>query len=162
MKKIFLLLLSLIFIFSLCACSGDKAETQTSDTTSVTEPFETVEDNGKVEIQKEYTMEELLKIKTNWNKEYVFPCEVDKVKITKKDNQNIVMTLAVTEKTYDEVVKFYDKYTATKQNRNSTKTAESYFISFDEDYTTRTIMMVKNTNNTFVTVTYSLDNANKR
>ena len=72
------------------------------------------------------------------------------------------MTLAVTEKTYDEVIKFYDKYTATKQNRNSTKTAESYFISFDEDYTTRTIMMVKNTNNTFVTVTYSLDNANKR
>lgn len=162
MKKIILLLLTLTLLFSLCACTDKNTESKVEDTVSTTEPFELVEDNGKVEIQKEYTMDELLKIKTNWNKEYVFPCETDKVKITKKDDHNITMTLAVTERTYKEVINFYDKYTATKQNRNSTKTDETYFISFDEDYTTRTIMMVKNTDNTFVTVTYSLDNANKR
>lgn len=162
MKKIIIFSLILCLLFSVVGCSKTPIENTTQPETTPTEPFETVEDKGKVNIEKEYTMEEILDIKTNWNKEYVFPCEVDKVKIEKQDKTNITMSLLATEKTFQQLIDFYNKYTANKNNKNSTKTNETYFISFEEDYVSRTIMLVKNKDNTRITITYSMDNVNRR
>ena len=167
MKKIVVILLIALMLVSLVACSKDATDTKTptedifaTDLPEVTIP--TVPDNGKVEIEKKYTMQEMMEIKTSWNIEYVFPCDFENVKITKSDDTNLKMALTTDDVTYAEACSFYKQYTIGKQKMNSTNTGESYFISFEEEYVSRTIMIVNNGDNVAITVNYSMDNVNRR
>lgn len=166
MKKIFSLLLIFILVFSLVACNNtntqDNNGANTSSTTENTEAFETVPDKGKVEYEKEYTMKEILEIKTNWNAEYAFPCDVDKVTITKETDTEIKMSLETNNITLKEAVSFYDKYTANKDNKTKTTTAETCLFSFEEDYIARTIMIAEIKDKIVITIEYSMDDVNKR
>ena len=169
MKKILSLFLVLLTICSLVACTNKDGNTDTSVpdteqsvTTTPTEPFETTPDNGKVEYEKTYTMKEVLEIKTNWQSQYAFPCDTDKVEIEEETDTKLKMSLKTSGVTYEKSVEFYDKYTANKENKNKTTTLESCFYSFEEEYVTRTIMIVKNKDNVKITIEYSMENVNKR
>lgn len=162
MKKLFLILISFCLFFScLTACGNKDTNDNTTNTTTPVLPFEEVKDEGDVEFEKEYTIDEILEIKTNWNKEYVFLKDFDDVIIEKTDSKNIKMSLTTKNQTFDEAVAFYQKYTANK-DRNSTKTPESYFVSFVDEYVARTILVVKNQNDIYIEINYSLDDVNKR
>ena len=150
-------------MFFCVACTKETPPTEPSMQEVVTEPeATTVPDKGVVEYEKKYTMDELLEIKTSWNIKYVFPTDFDKVEIIKKDDTNLKMCLSTEKCTYEEARTFYKTYTLGKQKMNTTDTGESYFVSFEEEYVNRTIMVVKNANNIVITVTYSMDNVNKR
>ena len=164
MKKFLVLLLVFILIFcSLTACKSNEGHiNETNSKPSQTLPFEDVKDNGDVEFEKEYTIDEILKIKTNWNKEYVFLKDIDNVVVEKKDDKNIKMSLTTNTHTFKEATEFYQKYTENKENKNYTKTPESYFVSFIEEYVSRTILVVENKDNIYIEINYSLDDVNKR
>ncbi len=168
MKKILSLFLVLLMICSLVACTNKDENTDTStpdteqSTPAPTEPFETTPDNGEVEYEKNYTMKEVLEIKTNWQSQYAFPCDTDKVEFEEETDTKLKMSLKTSSITYEKTVEFYDKYTANKENKNKTTTLESCFYSFEEEYVTRTIMIVKNKDNVKITIEYSMENVNKR
>lgn len=167
MKKILALFLSLLMIISLVACGNSdennpSTSPNTEQSTKPTEPFETAPDNGEVEYEKTYTMAEILEIKTNWQAQYAFPCDTDKVTIEEETDTRIKMSLTTSGVSYEKAVEFYDKYTANKENKNKTTTLESCFISFEEEYVTRTVMIVKNKDNVAITIEYSTENVNKR
>lgn len=164
MKKIFAILLTLVLVLcSLTACKNNEdVPSSTESTPTQTLPFEDVKDNGDVEFEKEYTIDEILKIKTNWNKEYVFLKDVDSVSVEKKDDRNLKMSLTTNNQTFKEATEFYQKYTENKENKNFTKTPESYFVSFIEEYVSRTILVVENRDSIYIEINYSLDDVNKR
>ena len=166
MKKIAILSMVIIIFLSCVACSNNqqnKTQMSTQIPTENTEPEPTtVPDNGSIEYEKTYTMEEMLEIKTSWNIKYVFPTDFDNVKIDKKDETNLKMSLTTSKVNYVEAREFYKTYTIGKQKLNATDTGESFFVSFEEDYVSRTIMVVDNGDNVVITVTYSMDNVNKR
>ena len=169
MKKILSLFLILLMVCSLVACADKNnntdvsvSDTEQSTTTTPTEPFETTPDNGKVEYEKTYTMKEILEIKTNWQPQYAFPCDTDKVEIEEETDTKLKMSLKTSAITYDKAIEFYNKYTANKENKNKMTTLESCFYSFEEEYVARTIMIVKNKDNIKITIEYSMENVNKR
>jgi hypothetical protein len=167
MKKIISILLSVVIALLFVACNSDKQNTETTvpDVTQGTENTivpETVPDNGEVEYEKEYTIKEMLEIKTSWNIQYVFPADFDKVKTVKEDNTNLKMSLVTSEISYENACDFYKKYVFGKDKLNSTDTGESLFISFEEDFVCRTITVVNNGDNVAITINYTMDNVNKR
>jgi hypothetical protein len=167
-KKYFLLLLLIpviiiAIIFTVWIAKGEpKLNETTTEAVTAEQSFESVTDAGIIEIEKEYTLNEILQIKTNWNKEYAFPCDIEKVQITNNDEQNITMSLTTDKCTYSDAVSFYNKYTKNKEQLNSTSTQDTFFVSFVDCQVSRTISVVKDTQNIIITITYSLENTNKR
>lgn len=166
MKKIFSFFLIFVIILTLVACSNKEenptnSETPSTNSTEATLPSETTPDNGKVEYEKEYTMKEILEIKTNWNAKYAFPCDADKVVIESETDTTIKMSLTTRNSSFEETISFYDKYTANKEKKNKTLTSETCLFTFEEDYVARTVMIVKNKDNVVITIEYSMDIVNK-
>lgn len=168
-KKYFLLLLcipvliiSIVFAVWVYKDGHIKTPPTTETTSQISESFETVTDNGSIDIKKEYTIDEVLKIKTNWNPQYSFPCESDSVEILNKTDTEITYFLSTDKISFNDTINFYNKYTKNKQYLNTTSTRNSFFFSFQEDFVSRTISIADNGNSISITIVYSLENTNKR
>ena len=163
--KIFVCLAIATLLFTACSTPQNIPEnTKPSDKVSQTPSHRPndADDKGEVKYEDEYTLSEILEIKTNWNKEYVFPCDISHVQIEEENDTNLVMSLKTQQITYNDALVFYENYTLDKKHRNVTNTKESCLITFEEEYVSRTIMVVQNAEDVMITITYSMDNVNKR